>query len=101
MQIARARLVLSVVSFGLLAALGCESSSTPSAASPDGSITPTEDGAACGCQTPDCLPNCSDLPVCKLVCVDGVTLDWVDSCGTTDYAQACDAGCADAAAVCQ
>ncbi len=68
-----------------------------SVATPDagGSTTPTEDGAVCACATPDCLPNCASLPACKQVCAGGGVLDWVDSCGHTQYAQACVGRCAD------
>jgi hypothetical protein len=94
----------SLGSLGSLAAIGglslsCESTSSPSAPDASSAFVPTEDGATCACATPDCLPNCSALPTCKLVCVVGSTgavLDWIDSCGTVQYTQACPTGCADA-----
>jgi hypothetical protein len=81
--------------------LSCESTTSPSDSSDSGGSTiPTEDGAVCACANPDCLPNCSDLPTCKLVCVNdssGAKIDWLDPCGNTDYVQACANGCTDAA----
>ena len=80
-----------------LALLACENGSPSSQDSgPPGSAFPEEDGALCACATPDCLPNCGDLPPCKLECSQESSLDWVDSCGGLQYAQACPNGCADA-----
>ena len=65
MRIFEARLVRALALLAALAFLvaqGCETSSTPSAPV-DGSTAPSQDGAVCACQTPDCLPNCSDQPV--------------------------------------
>jgi hypothetical protein len=93
-------LVLALSLLPLLAALAttsCESSSSPSGSDAGGTIVPTADGAVCGCASPDCLPNCSDLPSCKVVCENGETIIWVDPCGKTQYAEACANGCVDAA----
>ena len=88
---------LRLASFAPLLAFFVACTSAPPGEPDSGSTTPTEDGAVCACATPDCLPNCSDLPPCKLECVDGVTLRWVDSCGMVQYAQSCPSGCQDAA----
>lgn len=90
----------SVAQFAPLLLLSCESSSSPPAPDASSTIVSTEDGAICACATPDCLPNCSDLPACKIECVteaSGTLLDWVDPCGTVQYTQACTTGCSDAA----
>jgi hypothetical protein len=84
-----------------LAALSCESSSSPTGSGDAGSALPSADGAVCACATPDCLPNCADLVPCAIVCVDGSIRDWVDPCGNVDYAETCPNGCADAATACQ
>jgi hypothetical protein len=92
-------IALALAGFGGLS-LACESTSSPSEPDAGSTFVPTEDGATCACATPDCLPNCSTLPACKLVCVMGSTgaaVDWVDSCGNVQYTQACANGCADAA----
>lgn len=86
---------------GLSSVASCNNASS---ASQDGggSTFPVADGQLCACQTPECLPNCSDLPVCVLTCTDengpdgGATLLWLDPCGKTQYAQVCAPGCADA-----
>ena len=82
-----------------LTLVSCESSSSPTAADASFTTISTEDGATCGCASPDCLPNCSNLPACKITCVSGpdeTVLDWVDPCGTIQYTQACANGCTDA-----
>src|SRR5580658_6742620 len=97
MRVAAVALVLASLSaVPLITSSACNGSTTDPDAG--GSTMPTEDGAVCGCATPDCLPNCSDLPACKLVCSAAGTVDWIDHCGLVNYAQACVAGCADAAA---
>jgi len=99
MRIVAVVLALASLASLVLAPLSCESTSSPSG-SDGGSTIPTEDGAICSCGTPDCLPNCSDLPACKLECVsDGsaVRINWVDPCGNTQFTQACPNGCTDAA----
>jgi hypothetical protein len=92
--------VLAALSFTSLV-LACESTSSPSNPDAGGTIVPMDDGATCACASPDCLPNCSQLPACKLVCQtssSGAVLAWVDPCGGVQYSQACANGCADAAA---
>jgi hypothetical protein len=79
-----------------LAIVACESSSSPPEPDASGTVAPTNDGSVCACASPDCLPNCKDLPPCTLECVDGLKLAWVDPCGNTQYAENCDAGCTDA-----
>jgi hypothetical protein len=86
-----------LASFAALLSLVVGCTSAPPSEPDAGSTTPTEDGAVCACATPDCLPNCSDLPPCTLECFGGVTLRWVDPCGMVDYAQNCPSGCLDAA----
>ncbi len=101
----RLRLVALVMAVAALAPLtsACTSDSSPSTPDSGGNVFPTEDGALCACATPDCLPNCSDLPQCKVVCENGNDADlgaavtFSDSCGNIDYVQACASGCADAA----
>ncbi len=101
--------VVALCSFSLvavvnapLALVACNGSATPGAPDAGGGGRSAVDGALCGCATPDCLPSCSDLPACTLVCKPdvggdaGATLDWVDPCGLTQYAQACAGGCTDA-----
>jgi hypothetical protein len=92
---------LCLASFAMLFSFVVACTSAPPAEPDSGSTTPTEDGAVCGCATPDCLPNCNDLPVCQLECADGVTLRWVDPCGMVQYAQNCPSGCLDAASYTQ
>ena len=91
--------VLFLSSVAALAALGVFScnGSTSSEEDSGGSTTPMNDGAICACATPDCLPNCNDLPACKLECTPEGTRDWVDPCGQTQYTQVCPYGCNDAA----
>lgn len=92
--------VLFLSSVAALAALGVFSCNGSTSTAPEGgSTTPTEDGAICACATPDCLPNCNDLPACKLECTDEGTRIWVNPCGTIQYAQVCANGCTDAGIV--
>jgi hypothetical protein len=94
MRLATITVVLGSLAVAPALVLGaCNGATT----SPDagGSTTPTQDGALCACATPDCLPSCSDLPVCKLKCAGEGVLQWVDSCGNIDYAQACAPSCLD------
>jgi hypothetical protein len=96
------RALLFLISFGTFVSLAIFACTTAPPGEPDaGSIVPTEDGAVCSCATPDCLPNCSDLPACTLTCYEGVTLRWVDPCGNVQYAQNCPSGCQDAASYSQ
>jgi hypothetical protein len=96
------RALLFLISLGTFVSLAIFACTTAPPGEPDaGSIVPTEDGAACSCATPDCLPNCSDLPACTLTCYEGVTLRWVDPCGNVQYAQNCPSGCQDAASYSQ
>jgi len=91
---------------------GCGGAVTSSSsdASSDGSILPVEDGAVCGCASPDCLPNCIDLPACKVECTSetngvgdgGDLLVWLDPCGKIQFTQPCPNGCTEASpAKCQ
>ena len=109
MRIAALLLTLVPLTSIPLAALpaGCGGAVTPTNEDAGGSTFPVEDGAACGCASPDCVPNCSDLPPCKLECTadfdadttgdgggaGGATLVWVDSCGVIQYAESCPNGC--------
>jgi hypothetical protein len=78
----------------------CSSSSGPSSGDVDGAAPlPTQDGAVCACATPDCLPNCSNLPPCMLFCENGADggmalLEYIDPCGHIDFTQQCTASCA-------
>jgi hypothetical protein len=97
MRIAAVGLLLaSLSSVPLIAFSACNGATTAGSPDASGSTTPSQDGAVCACATPDCLPNCSDLPACKVVCEEGGTRDWIDPCGNVDYAQACPNGCTDA-----
>jgi hypothetical protein len=91
------RMVTLALFVALFAPLACQSASSPSEPDASDGTLPTEDGAVCACASPDCLPNCSHLPACKLECTNGVKIDWLDPCGHTQYTQSCPNGCTDAA----
>jgi hypothetical protein len=86
-------MVFVLRSLPLLAVLSCQSAASPAGSDAGGTTIPSEDGAVCSCASPDCLPNCSDLPACKIECVLGERLAWVDPCGNTNYAEPCTNGC--------
>ena len=90
----------AMASLLFLSLVSCTTQSAPPPTEDSGgTILPEADGAVCACASPDCLPNCSDLPACKVVCNSVGSLVWTDACGNIQYVENCANGCVDASPV--